>query len=123
MLLGDAAGLVDSITREGIFFALQSGAFAAQALITSDPARTYAASVRDAIHPELKRAARLRATFFRPSFTSLLIDALNRSQRIRQIMLDLIAGRQGYAGLKRRLLRTFEISLMIEMLTGRYRVR
>jgi flavin-dependent dehydrogenase len=123
MLLGDAAGLVDPITREGIFFALQSGVFAAQALTTSDPARTYGASVRDAIHPELKRAARLRATFFTPSFTSLLIDALNRSQRIRQIMIDLIAGRQDYAGLKRRLLRTFEIPLMIEMLTGRYRVR
>ena len=32
MLLGDAAGLVDPITREGIFFALRSGMLAAAAL-------------------------------------------------------------------------------------------
>ena len=32
MLLGDAAGLVDPITREGIFFALRSGSLAAAAL-------------------------------------------------------------------------------------------
>ena len=34
MLLGDAAGLVDPITREGIYFALRSGLLAAQALGT-----------------------------------------------------------------------------------------
>jgi flavin-dependent dehydrogenase len=34
-LVGDAAGLVDPITREGIFFALASGQWAAEALATS----------------------------------------------------------------------------------------
>ena len=76
MLLGDAAGLVDPITREGIFFALRSGMLAAAALGSGSPARAYADAVRDELHDELRRAARLKAGFFRPRFTSLLIDAL-----------------------------------------------
>ena len=32
MLLGDAAGLVDPLTREGIYYALLSGLWAAEAI-------------------------------------------------------------------------------------------
>ena len=45
-----------------------------------------------------------KAGFFRPRFTSLLIDALSRAPAIRDVMIDLVAGRQPYRGLKRRLL-------------------
>jgi geranylgeranyl reductase family protein len=118
MLAGDAAGLVDPITREGIFFAVQSGAAAAASLSNHDPAREYADSVRDEIHAELKRAARLRAAFFQPRFTRLLIDALNASADIRRVMIDLIAGRQPYATLKRALLETLEVRFMWRLLTS-----
>jgi geranylgeranyl reductase family protein len=111
LLLGDAAGLVDPITREGIFFALRSGQLAAAALTTADPARQYAAAVRDELYAEVRRAARLKAGFFRPRFTSLLVDALQHSAGIRDVMIDLVAGRQPYRGLKRRLLRTLEVGL------------
>jgi geranylgeranyl diphosphate/geranylgeranyl-bacteriochlorophyllide a reductase len=117
MLLGDAAGLVDPITREGIFFALRSGQFAAAALATSSPARAYADAVRDELHDELRRAARLKAGFYRPRFTRLLIDALNKSPAIQNVMLDLVAGRQPYRGLKRRLVGTLEVGLMWKVLT------
>jgi geranylgeranyl reductase family protein len=119
MLLGDAAGLVDPITREGIYFALRSGLLAAHALGMASPARTYATSVRDELHDELRRAARLKAGFYRPRFTRLLIDALNHSHAIRNVMIDLVAGRQPYRGLKRRLLGTLEIGLALRVLTGR----
>ena len=112
MLLGDAAGLVDPITREGIFFALRSGMLAAAALRARDPAQAYAHAVRDELHGELRRAARLKAGFYRPRFTRLLIDALNQSPGVRDVMIDLVAGRQPYVGLKRRLLGTFELGLM-----------
>ena len=118
MLLGDAAGLVDPITREGIFFALQSGALAAAALGAPDPARHYAGSVRAELHDELRRAANLKAGFFRPRFTSLLIDALEHSAAIRDVMRDLVAGRQPYRGLKRRLLGTLELGLAWRALRG-----
>lgn len=112
LLLGDAAGLVDPITREGIFFALRSGMLAGAALGSASPAQVYADEVRDELHDELRRAARLKAGFFRPRFTSLLLDGLTGSASIRDVMLDLVAGRQPYRGLKRRLLRTLEVGLM-----------
>jgi flavin-dependent dehydrogenase len=118
MLLGDAAGLVDPITREGIFFALRSGQLAAAALGTRDPARHYAAGVRDELHDELRRAARFKAGFFRPRFTSLLVDALGHSAPVRDVLIDLVAGRQPYRGLKRRLLATLEIGLAWRALRG-----
>jgi geranylgeranyl diphosphate/geranylgeranyl-bacteriochlorophyllide a reductase len=119
MLLGDAAGLVDPITREGIYFAVRSGMLAAAALAAPDPSRRYAETVRDELHDELRRAARLKAGFFRPRFTSLLVDALQQSEAIRRVMIDLVAGRQTYRGLKRRLIGTFELELALRVLRSR----
>jgi len=120
MLLGDAGGMVDPITREGIFFALLSADAAADSLIESvgDPAARYAARIHATVYDELIRAARLKARFFNPRFTSLLIRALEKSAAIRAVMVDLIAGRQPYRGLRRRLLATMEVKLMFEMLRG-----
>ena len=96
-LVGDAAGLVDPITREGIFFALASGQWAADALTRNSPASEYASRVRDDAIAELRRAARLKAGFFRPAFTDLVVRALMESAAIRTVMADLVAGRQSYA--------------------------
>ena len=119
MLLGDAGGMVDPITREGIFFALVSAEAAADSLLGSgDPAARYAARIRPLVYEELIRAARLKARFFNPRFTGLLIHALEESAAIRAIMLDLIAGCQPYRGLRRRLLATMELGLMMRMIGG-----
>ena len=106
MLLGDAAGLVDPLTREGIYFALQSGEWAAEALAANPAAAAahYTRRVREELYPELHRAALARSAFFRPAFTRLMVKALQRSERVRGVMVDLIAGRQSYRGLRRRLI-------------------
>jgi len=118
LTIGDAAGLVDPITREGIFFALQSAVFAADALSSSSPvpARMFAERVRQEIGVELARAARYKAGFFHPYFTHLLMDALRSSQRVRAVMADLVAGVQGYADLKWRLAKTLEVGLAWRLL-------
>jgi geranylgeranyl reductase family protein len=107
-LVGDAAGLVDPITREGIYFAMASGAWAAEAAAGSRPSHEYASRVRDEAVPELACAARLKAGFFHPAFTGLMLRALQQSDAIRAVMADLVAGRQSYCTLRRRLLATFE---------------
>ncbi len=120
MLVGDAAGLVDPITREGIFFALRSGQLAAESLLQgADPAAAYAERLSDAIYPELIAAARLKARFYRPRFIALLISSLQRSGRIRAVMADLVAGEQPYHTLRGRLLRTFEVRMMSELFASR----
>jgi geranylgeranyl reductase family protein len=117
MLLGDAGGMVDPITREGIFFALVSAEIAADSLLGGgDPAAQYSRRVRTSIHSELIRAARLKNRFFTPRFTGLMIRALQESAAIRHVMADLIAGRQTYHGLRRRLLATLEVRLMFDVL-------
>lgn len=116
MLIGDAAGLVDPITREGIFFALRSAEIAAESLRDLRRARQRYVQLLDAeIYDELRRAARLKARFYRPAFLSLLVSALQRSGRVRDIMADLIAGEQPYRTLRRRLLQTLELRLMLEL--------
>jgi flavin-dependent dehydrogenase len=116
MLVGDAAGLVDPITREGIYFALRSADAACDALVGgSNIPSVYLDRVRHEIHGELVRAARLKARFFQPRFVGLLVSALSRSMGVRGVMADLVAGRQTYEGLRRRLLKTFELRLMMEL--------
>jgi geranylgeranyl reductase family protein len=120
MLVGDAAGLVDPITREGIYFALQSAGFAADALTSADQRREarYRDRIGCEIAAELSRAARFKATFFRPRFIGMMLEGLRRSERVRRVMADLVAGTQGYQDLKWRLVRTFEIGLAMKALSG-----
>lgn len=115
LLIGDAAGFVDPITREGIYFALRSGELAAASLQTADPETTYLQEIRG-IQRELRKAARMKARFFLPRFTGLLVDGLHRSARIRHIMAGLVSGEHTYDGLRRRLLLTGEWRLALEYL-------
>jgi len=120
LTVGDAAGLVDPITREGIFFALQSAGAAADVLSSTAPApeRHYTTRVREEIAADLARAARYKHGFFRPRFTRLLVGALQSSERVRGVMADLVAGTQSYRGLKWRLAGTLELGLAWKLLTA-----
>jgi geranylgeranyl reductase family protein len=119
MLVGDAAGLVDPITREGIFFALESANAAGSALSARAPAETYTSQLHEDAIAELARAARLKSGFFTPPFVRLLMTALERSAAIRGVMADLIAGRQRYRTLKWRLLKTLEIGIAWQAISAR----
>jgi geranylgeranyl reductase family protein len=120
LLVGDAAGLVDPITREGIYFALLSAERAAAAIQSSDaePWRGYVSRVRQDIGVELTGAARLKSRFFHPAFTRLVIDALRQSASIRAVMGDLISGRQGYSDLKWRLVKTLQLGVAARLFAG-----
>ena len=117
-LVGDAAGLVDPITREGIYFALRSADLVAGSLMSGRATSTYAASVGDELVRELARAARLKAGFFRPAFLDLMVDAVEHSAPVRRVVADLVAGRQAYATLKWRLIKTLEVGLAWRALTA-----
>ena len=117
MLLGDAAGLVDPLTREGIYYALRSGEMAAATIQAerSTPATEYRERLADTMIPELQRAAGLKRGFFAAGFSHLLVQALAESPAIRSVMVDLVAGRQPYIGLRRRLLGTLRFGLALRL--------
>ncbi|QOY90499.1 NAD(P)/FAD-dependent oxidoreductase [Paludibaculum fermentans] len=114
MAVGDAAGLVDPVTGEGLYYAFRSGDLAAQSILNEqhDPAQR-PALYRSLIHGEfmedLTLGAGLAKRFFiqRIMFSSVparMIELMRRSPRMMEIVQDLFSGTQGYLDLKARLL-------------------
>lgn len=65
LLAGDAAGLLEPWTREGISFALRSGALAGAAAVADDPIPAYRAGLERELLPEMAAGRRLLAAFQR----------------------------------------------------------
>lgn len=118
---GDAAGLVDPITGEGIYYAMRSGELAAQALIEAGlnpdraPARYIQLLERDFL-PELEFASRIAPRVYAGQFLGgtvpqRAVQFLRYSARFREVMQDLLAGLQPYTGLKQRLYRNLRATL------------
>lgn len=121
-LIGDAAGLVDPITGEGLYYALRSAELLAESLMKAEPERySHAASAE--IVPELHTAARYADRFYSGNFLGgAVLDRMVQftagSGRVRRLMCDVFSGRQGYVGLRRRAYRTF-VSALPEVLLSR----
>ena len=104
-VVGDAGRFVDPLTREGIYYAMESGDLLADALIAGKPDE-YPDAWSRRFAPELSRAARVAARFFDTRFLERLVFLGGRSPAIARVLSDLIAGRQPYRSLKRRLVLT-----------------
>jgi geranylgeranyl diphosphate/geranylgeranyl-bacteriochlorophyllide a reductase len=104
-LVGDAAALADPVTGEGIHYALRSALVLADVLESGGPERYPERLLADFGH-ELLKAAALHGRFYADGFTRRMLAFASRSAAIRTVLGDLVLGDQGYAGLKRRLLRT-----------------
>ncbi|HEV2860351.1 MAG TPA: NAD(P)/FAD-dependent oxidoreductase [Pyrinomonadaceae bacterium] len=107
-LLGDAAGFADPVTGEGIYYALRSAELFAEAFLEGD-VLSYEAKWREDFGGELRRASQMRrrfyGTFWGGPFTDRMIKLAAAHPGIRRTLRDLVAGGQGYVGLKRTLLR------------------
>lgn len=119
MAVGDAAGLVDPITGEGLYYAIRSGDLASQALLAANgvPAdQRYRSLLRRDFATDLEFGSRLAKRVFLGRFLlgsvpARMVEFTRRSPRFSAVMQDLFAGKQPYQGLKRRLLRNLNGSL------------
>ena len=117
---GDAAGLVDPITGEGLYYALRSADLATKALLSESPdlsAAGYRKLLRRDFMGDLEFGSRLagrvfKGTFLGGSVTSRMVQFTRLSPKFRSVMQDLFAGTQPYAGLKRRLMKNLNGSLV-----------
>ncbi len=121
MAVGDAAGLVDPITGEGLYYAIRSADLASQVLLSDagEPAtwtNAYRRLLRHDFTADLEFGSRLAKRVFlgRYLFGSVparMVQFTRRSPRFAAVMQDLFAGKQPYVGLKKRLLQNLNGSL------------
>lgn len=100
LLAGDAAGLADPVTAEGISLALHSGRLAAEALLdpAGEPEERYARAVQREIGSELRVARRLAGLLYRRpgAFEALFRRA---GPALCEALTDVCTGERSYNGL------------------------
>jgi flavin-dependent dehydrogenase len=121
MAVGDAAGLVDPITGEGLYYAIRSGDLAARTIVEDacSPAglpAAYRTLLRRDFAGDLEFGSRLAKRVFLGRFLlgsvpARMVQFTRRSPRFASIIQDLFSGKQPYQDLKRRLLRNLNGSL------------
>lgn len=109
---GDAAGLVDPVTGEGIYYAIRSGDVAAATVLEKAPAAresAYRTQLQHEFLDDLTYGAHLSKrlfceSIFGASMTARMIQLMRRSPRLAQVVEDLFEGSQDYLTLKSRLM-------------------
>jgi geranylgeranyl diphosphate/geranylgeranyl-bacteriochlorophyllide a reductase len=109
-LIGDAAGLVDALTGEGLYYAMRSAELLSQALLADQP-DSYPELLRQNFLPELEIAAELAGRFYTgrlmgEAVIERVVQFIADRPSFRGLMSDMFAGTQGYRDLRRRLYRT-----------------
>lgn len=100
LLAGDAAGLADPVTAEGITHSLRSGQLAAEAIVsgTGQPdkvRRLYTTALHREILPELRHATVLAELLYTyPRLRSTLLGRYG--QRLTDVMADIMMGSRTY---------------------------
>ena len=111
LLVGDAAGLVDPMTGEGIGHAIASGRMAAEAAVAAlDRGRPEAAlslytRALASLQGELAYARRLQALVFAPLTHRAMLAVIAARPSVQRRALCLLAGEIDYADLRRGFLR------------------
>ncbi|MEQ1948781.1 MAG: NAD(P)/FAD-dependent oxidoreductase [Bryobacteraceae bacterium] len=127
MAVGDAAGLVDPITGEGIYYAMRSGDLASQIVLNdehgiAEKAHAYRAAIAREFTADLEFASTLArrvfmGTFLFGSVPARMVQFIRRSPRFRGLMQDLFAGTQPYLDLRGRLLKSLSGNLQEVMMS------
>jgi flavin-dependent dehydrogenase len=113
MAIGDAAGLVDPVTGEGLYYAIRSGDLASRVILdeaigTTDKPIAYRSALANEFTDDLRCASRIARRLYLGSFAlgsmpDRLIQLSRRSALLRDVVQDLFAGVQPYSTLKSRL--------------------
>jgi geranylgeranyl reductase family protein len=121
MAVGDAGGLVDPITGEGLYYAMRSGDLASQVVLNeshsiAEKAQAYCGLLRRDFAADLEFGATLAKRVFLGRFLFSTVPArmvgfIRRSPRFRSLIEDLFAGTQPYLDLKSRLFKNLNGTL------------
>ncbi len=107
ILAGDAAGLVEPLFGEGIFYALQTGRYAAEAIVkgiaeNKNPEQLYCERLEKYVFPELRYSNRLRWTLF---YSQPLLKHMSFKMAFKsmpRILADMVHGIRSYKFLMKK---------------------
>jgi flavin-dependent dehydrogenase len=121
LAVGDAGGLVDPITGEGLYYAMRSGDLASRVVLDdahgiAEKGAAYRTVIAREFGLDLEFASTLARRVFLGSFLfnsvpARMVQFIRRSPRFRTLMQDLFAGTQPYLELRSRVLRNLNGSL------------
>ncbi len=99
-LLGDAGGLADPATGEGIDYALRSAALAAEAFTPVRGFVAYPAAARRVFAVEMRRARLIRRWLYSPGVADQLVRRARRSPRAALLLMALADAVNEHTGLR-----------------------
>ncbi len=106
LLVGDAAGLVDPLSGEGIYYALQSGIWAAEAIINKNSDK-YTKIIKNKLLPQLKQAEILSKIIF--NTLPVINKLINSNPDIAKKLVEVIYGKLTYNELFKYLTKRYSI--------------
>ncbi len=121
LAVGDAGGLVDPITGEGLYYAMRSGDLASRVVLDESvapgmKADAYRGVIEGEFMHDLAFASRIARRVFLGEFLfgsvpARMVQFMRRSPRFLDVVQDLFAGTQNYLDLKPRLMKNLTGSL------------
>ena len=109
LLCGDAAGFVNGLTGEGIYYAMVSGDLAAQTLVQAFRQKDFRASRlaryqrawQTEIGAELTQSVQLqKRVFTNMRFANVLVHMVNKQECLKKVFTDYFMGKMTYRTLK-----------------------
>ena len=100
LLVGEAAGLVNPLTGEGIDYALESGSMAAEHLLNSFETNDFSAARLAQYHAQLHQrfdkifrfSEWIRDWYCKPPLLNMLVPLANRRPELRQLLANIVMG-------------------------------
>lgn len=115
LLVGDAAGLVDPFTGEGIRFAIKSGRLAAEAILSGHPER-YSTLVDRKIGRNHRLGIVLTSLFY--NLPEICFELGVRNPFVTRSLAEMLADRIGYGRLLLQIFGTLPLFLLTETVAG-----
>jgi geranylgeranyl reductase family protein len=115
LLVGDAAGLVDPFTGEGIRFAIKSGRLAAEAILSGHP-ECYAAQIDRQIGRNHRLGIILTSLFY--SLPQASFELVVRNPFVTHALVEMLADRIDYGGVMLQMFGTLPLFILTETIAS-----